>query len=182
MRLRTPAQDRQRNIADADPRSRFSAKSPPVGVSVQRQQRIVRFERALEARASQKSKDRFRFADDGLLDGGVVRDSNLLLRLRLRKAVVELDGFTFRDLDEGLDPLLSKRHQFIRRKATAEALGASETNAVDFVAVSVEQVDAGEAEHAGKFVLVAAFVVVVSEDCNDGDGDGLKHAEPARPL
>src|ERR1700687_776438 len=108
-------------------------------MSVQRKHRLVRFERALETRTAQEREDGFGFADDGFLDGRIVSDGDFLLRLALRQAVVELDGFPLRNLNKGLNSLLSKRHELIRSKATAKALGAGESDVVDVVALTVEQ-------------------------------------------
>src|ERR1700722_12691336 len=102
-------------------------------------------------------------------------DGNLLLRLYLRKAVVELDGLAFRNLDEGFDSLLAERHQFVRCETATEALGAREADVRDFVTMSVEQVDTGDAEHSGDLVLVAALVVVIAEDRDDGNANVFEH-------
>src|SRR5689334_20749304 len=133
-------------------------------MSVKRQHRPVCLKCALEPRAPQKREDRFGLARDGFLNRRVVRDRHFLLRLCLRKAIVELDGLPLCNLDKGLDSLLSKRHQFVGRESAAESLGPRETNAINFMTVSVEQVDTGNAEHARKFVLVTALFTAIPDD------------------
>ena len=109
-------------------------------------------------------------------------DGDFCLCLYLRETVVKLDGLAFCNLDEGLNALLAKRHQLVGCKATAEAFGAREADAGDFVALSVEQVDTGEAEHSGKLVLVTALVVMIAEDRDDGNANVFEHAKNGAHL
>ena len=153
-----------------------------MGVAVQRENRPVGLQRALQTGAAEERKDWFGFAHDGFFDGRVVGDGDFLFRLCLSQAIVELDSFTFGDLDEGLDSLLSKRHEFIGREATAKALGSGKADTIDLVALTVEQVDSGETEHAGKLVLVSTFVVVVPEHRNDGNAYAIEHTEDGAHL
>ena len=142
----------------------------------------MRFEGALKAGTPEKRKNGLGFANYGFLDRRVVGDGDFLLRLCLRQAVVELDRFALGDLDEGLDSLLSKRHKFIGGEAAAESLGAGEANAVDFVAMPIQQMNPSKAEHAGKLVLMAALVVVIAEDRDDGNTNVFQHCEHCAHL
>ena len=104
-------------------------------------------------------------------------DADFFARMGLGEPIVQLHRFTLRNFDEGLDSLLAKRHQFVGRKPSAESLGACEANSINLEAVAVEQVNAGNPQHTGNFILVTAFVVVVPQHRDHGNTDVLKDPE-----
>src|SRR6185437_1120452 len=87
------------------------------------------------------------------------------------------DGFAFCDFDKGLDSLLSERHQFVRGEASAESLGSCKADSIHFEAVAVQQVNTGDAQHACDLILMAAFVVMISEYGDYRDVNVLQHTE-----
>src|SRR4051812_47045308 len=104
------AQNMKRYIADPYARLRGGGKASVVRVTVQRQHRLVAFQRPRQAGAAKERKDRLRLADNRLLDGRVVRDCDLLLCMQLSQAVIELDRFALCYLNKGLDSLFSEWH------------------------------------------------------------------------
>ena len=144
---------------------------------MQRKHGVVGHECALQARTAKERKDGLGFADDRFLDGSVVGDGDLFLGVRLCQSVVKFDGFALGNFNECLDSLFAKRHQFIRSKAAAESLGAGEADAVYVVRLAIKQMQSRDAQHAGEFVLVAAFVIVIAQDRNDGNVNMFEHAQ-----
>jgi hypothetical protein len=67
-------------------------------------------------------------------------------------------------------------------EASTEALGASESNVVDFEAMAIEQVHTGEPKHARQFVLMSAFVVVIAKNSDDGNADVFEDIEAGTHL
>src|SRR6185312_373967 len=70
----------------------------------------------------------------------------------------------------------------MRREPAAETFSTAEADSADFNALTVEQVDPGDAKHPGKLVLVSAFIIVVAHDGDDGDVDVLEDAEAFEHL
>jgi hypothetical protein len=70
----------------------------------------------------------------------------------------------------------------VRGEASAEPLGAGESDIVDFETVTIEQLNTGEPKHAGELVLMSAFVIVIAKNGNDGNADVFEDIEAGAHL
>jgi hypothetical protein len=96
-----------------------------------------------------------------------MQDHNSLGRPQLRHRPLQLDRFVNSRPDEGFNLRLTEGGQQSAAEATHESFGSGKTHIIALVAAAVEYLDSPRGDHAHQFVLLIAFVVMVSQDDND---------------
>ena len=125
----------------------------------------------------EKRIDLERLADDGFLDGRVMKDRDHVLGAQTRERGFELQRFVETFVDEPLDDVFTPRSEGTTPEPAGEPLHAGEADAVDFRRVAIERDDAGVEQDLAQFVLLVRFEVVVSEN---GDCRNLQRLKLAR--
>ncbi len=104
-------------------------------------------------------------------------DDNALFSSKLRQSAFEFQGFVDRSLDEGFHFPFSEGREDTAAEASQKALCSGEAYAVPLVAGTVEDLDSFGVHHPHEFFFLAAFVIMVAEDGNDGDAEADEGGE-----
>ena len=89
--------------------------------------------------------------------------------MRRVQCVLELAGFVHGFVDECLDDRLAERREFAAAEAADEALHSGKADAIDLMRLFVQDDHPAFVQDPGDLLGLAAFVIVVAEDSQDGN-------------
>ncbi len=123
---------------------------------------------------AEEGVDLVRLALDGLGDRGVMQDDHGALGPHLPERIFEPHGFLDAFGDHRLDRRFAEGAEHMAAEAAGKALDAGKTDAVDLDRLTFQKMHARTLDDRRHLVHMAAFVIVVAEHADDGDGAGAQ--------
>src|SRR5687768_13713357 len=145
-----------------------------VRVAVEHRGHRIPAERLLETAGSEIGKDLGRLAGHGPGDRRVVQHRDALRCPKASERGLELQRLVHRLVHEVLDDLLAPWPERAAAESAGEALHAGDADAENLVALAVEDLHADVPEDATDLILLARFEVVIPEDPDGRDPDGVR--------
>src|SRR5688572_15687186 len=129
----------------------------------------VAVDRLLEPARSEIREDFRRLAFDRRANRGIVQQRHAAGGAQAREGRLELQRFVDRLLHESLDRPFAPRPERPAPEAAAKTLDSGEADAMDLGRFTIEDRHPGVRENLPDFILVAALVIMIAEDGDDGN-------------
>lgn len=140
-----------------------------MGMPVEARGDGIAIQRPLEARRAHEGEDLGIFTDHGVANRCVVQEDDLVRGVQARQCTFEAHGLIYGFLHEILDRGFTPRVQHPAAKSSAEPANSGKAHAVDLCGVAVQDSDFGVLQNGSDFFLMCGLVIVITEDCEDGD-------------